>query len=477
MVGRTLLPILVAGLIVAGAAGASPSAPSTGPTEGRSNFAALWSPDSTWLAFVADATGPNDHDLWLVRADGSEFLDLTPDDLNEGSASWSPDGQWLAFTSAPIASPRPSVEVVGVDGANRRVLASGSKPAWAPDGRRIAYIADDGVHVINADGTGDRFVARTDDAAVGNAHWSTVSWSPDSTQLAYIRGSNVFAVNADGSNPRQLTNFVVSPALRIAAAPAWAPDGATIAFVVVGPATAPQPQEIWDVRPDGTALTRLASYGFVDSGANWTPDGRAIVYAAAKDRDGDVDIYRVGASGGAPIDVTNDLVWNEDPTEAPDGRNLAFDVRYGAGFSSSDIWTLDLQTGTRRNLTGSAPGLTVDANAVKPPNKLMLRPVRASIDRSFRKPILRLEIHVQDARGDDVKNAVVKVNLVKPRSGAFLAFKVPRTDVHGQTQWGARALNARVLHHGTRLTLVITVHPMGSYSRSVVASKRLVVRV
>jgi len=70
MFSRPLFAILVAGLVVAGAAAARPSAPSIKPTEGRGNFAPLWSPDSTRVAFVADAAGPNNHDLWLVRADG-----------------------------------------------------------------------------------------------------------------------------------------------------------------------------------------------------------------------------------------------------------------------------------------------------------------------------------------------------------------------------------------------------------------------
>jgi Tol biopolymer transport system component len=189
MADRWLLTITFACLVAAGAAAAAPNVLADKQTEGVGNILPLWAPDST--------------------------------------------------TSVPLTSATPSVEVVNADGTNRHVVvAGGSKPAWSHDGERIAYIADDGVHVINADGSADRFVAHTDDPVIGNAHWTTASWSPDSRQLAYIRGNNVFAVNADGSNPRKLSNFGASPQLRIAAAPSWAPDGSAIAFIVVGPATA-----------------------------------------------------------------------------------------------------------------------------------------------------------------------------------------------------------------------------------------------
>src|SRR5436190_18790532 len=108
MVRVALLSVVLAPALIAGSAAATTEPK---PTEGVSNVTPLWSPDSTRIAFVADAPGPNNHDLWVVRVNGTGFLDLTPDDLNEGSASWSPDGSRLAFTSGPILTAgSPSVE-------------------------------------------------------------------------------------------------------------------------------------------------------------------------------------------------------------------------------------------------------------------------------------------------------------------------------------------------------------------------------
>jgi hypothetical protein len=104
----------------------------------------------------------------------------------------------------------------------------------------------------------------------------------------------------------------------------------------------------------------------------------------------------------------------------------------------------------------------------------VLKSVRARVNRSFGKPILRVDVQVQDARGDDVKNAVLTV---RTRARGLASLKVRPSDVHGYTQWAARALNAHALRQGARITLTITVHPRGSYARVVVASRRLVVRV
>lgn len=52
---------------------------------------------------------------------------------------------------------------------------------WSPDGRRIAYRADDGIYIVNADGTGPRRVSTAD--ATG------LAWSPDSQWLLFERFS------------------------------------------------------------------------------------------------------------------------------------------------------------------------------------------------------------------------------------------------------------------------------------------------
>ncbi len=466
-----MLPPSLVALALASTAGAVsllPTGTAAKPTEGRTNAAPAWSPDGTRIAFLS-AAGSTGHDIWVMRSDGTGLTNLTPDGRDEGSQSWSPDGTRLAFTRVPrTGRERPSVEVIDADGGGRRLLAEGSFPAWSPDGTRLAYTSaprPDGeasVEVIGADGGGRRVLA------VG----SRPAWSPDGARIAYVKDGDVWVVDADEPDPRPLTAFA---ALRFATAPAWSPDGSTIAFLVVGPSSAPEPNDIWTVGADGTRLRRVMSAAFVDGAADWAPDGRSLVFAASKRRDGEVELWRASVPDGPALNVSNDRAWNATPVFAPGGSRLAFAIHHGGGYLLSDVWTLDFRTGRRRNLTGTASGETVDARTVRPPNRLKLARVYAWLDRSLvrpNRPILRIEVRVSNRTRDEVRGAVVSVT-TRLRSLVPLAGSTPATDLHGNTEQAFRVKPAGAVRVGSRIRVTVSARPRGLRGRQVAISREL----
>ena len=62
------------------------------------------SPDGQWVAYTVtssiQATDKNDTDVWMVKWDGSDTLQLTSSPDNESSPRWSPDNKYLAFVSS-----------------------------------------------------------------------------------------------------------------------------------------------------------------------------------------------------------------------------------------------------------------------------------------------------------------------------------------------------------------------------------------
>jgi WD40 repeat protein len=171
-----------------------------------------WTPDGTRIGF---AGGGENHDVWVVEADGSNLMNLTNSAAEEMDATWSPDGNQILFTGSGLY-------VMDADGSNPTLLqerAGGTDLHWSPDGSRIVYVGKcetdaifQQVCVMDPDGANP--VSLTDPPA---DDWSP-DWSPDGTRIAFAgrrAETGIFVMNADGSD----VLFLVE-----GGQPAWSPS-------------------------------------------------------------------------------------------------------------------------------------------------------------------------------------------------------------------------------------------------------------
>ncbi len=116
-----------------------------------------WSPDGERLAFAvngSDGSSP-EPGLGIVSRFGGRVEKLARGHAL-GGPMWSPDGRKIACFDAATGQGR--VGILDLPTQRLRRLLAGSHPAWSPDGRRLAFVRGDGIHVMNADGSGVRLL-------------------------------------------------------------------------------------------------------------------------------------------------------------------------------------------------------------------------------------------------------------------------------------------------------------------------------
>ena len=282
---RGLRPLLLAFCVLAGLIAAFSLGRYSHPVPARpgmrfsvvTNFAGVerqpaFSPDGRSVAFVSDLGGQ--YDIYVGLLSGAGLVRVTNDPKVEARPRWSPDGSKLLYAQLNESGLWDSWVVSALGGTARKLISNAADPVWSPDARLIAY--------------------------------------------ANLTTGSIWMCDAAGREPRQLTSPEVAVRHR---QPAFAPDGRSLAFVrrtVTG-----GPYAELALAQVGASQSRpLTDDAAYVSSPAWSLDGRFIYFASG--RGGTINIWKVGALGGTPEQITVGQGDDADLDVAADGRRIVF---------------------------------------------------------------------------------------------------------------------------------------------------------
>lgn len=369
---------------------------------GVHNHFPVWSPDGEFIYFV-HGLPPDKMDIWRIRPTGD-------------------NPERITFHSSRVAYP------VLLDERTLLYLATaedGSGP-WLYGmnlARRVAHRISMGVQQytsIAATGDGRRMVATL--ANPKTSLWRVpisdrMAEESDSTRIALPTvgglsprlgpGYLLYLSPRDGTTGiRKLADGVATELWsgqegRVVAGPAIGPDGRHI----VVPVRQGGRTRLYLMSADGTDVHPLAERLDARGAPAWSPDGRWIAVAADQGRG--VQLFRIPLDGGEPVPIIEGYAI--DPAWSPDGRFLVYSGRDvgtifpvkattadGKPYDMPDLvltrggrrlcflagrpalivlkgeirhknfWLLDLQSGSRRQLTNFGHGLIIGDFDVSP---------------------------------------------------------------------------------------------------------------
>ena len=321
------------------------------------------SPDGSQVVYSVTATNAEEDrqqaDLWRVGYDGQGRTQLTfTARRDEWAPAWSPDGRWLAFLADRGA--KSTTQVWAMPAASGEAHALTNFPggvasfAWSPDGKRLAVIAYD------APAASDAPEPKNPPPIV------TERFHFKQDESGYLKSErqHLYVFDLGSGQSEQLTSGAHDEWL-----PSWSPDGRLIAYVTKRGADPDRHSnyDLYVMEPRAGATERpLTSFTGADNDPEvalppqWSPDSRRIAYLqGGEDKwvyysPTELAIVDV-ASGRSSVPVRLDR-WVTNPRWSHDGRFLLAVVEQSR---VAHLTRIDPRTGKVAPLT-SGPRLDVD---------------------------------------------------------------------------------------------------------------------
>lgn len=307
-------------------------------------------PDGKSIAYVSNISGRRE--VYRMPLEGGEATKISDGPESKISPEWGPDSKLLGYLQDFQGDENYEIYVYNFETGDTSNITNLPQVAiypgfdWSPDGQQIAFVS-------NQEGTFALYIIPSLGGEVERISHHTYSdergvWSPDGKLLAVSADTNglestIFVIPVDGGEERQL---LLDGKLFDAGDPEWSPDGKRIAFVsnVQGSNNI----GIWHLESNQVQWL-TGGQQWDEYSPEWSPDGKALAYILNENGNTKVVIHPV--DGGEPRSYQAEQGVHAMPKWTPDGKGII--TLFTNSRHTSDLWLLDIASGTWKQLTNS----------------------------------------------------------------------------------------------------------------------------